>query len=91
MNLSKDTFPIKTLNGSSFEHMAKDVQEVVSALEKAQEELAAASPHPRDYQIGQMEYTTVRQQHKEHQKVLSDLLDFYVAKRNHCLDRMGRK
>ncbi len=85
-----DSFPKRSLSGSSMQQLAQDLQEVVTKLEEAKTEMVNAQPHPRDYiheGAGTLEFAL--NEHKGQLKALDDLISFYEQKRNHCLDQMG--
>lgn len=80
------TFPKRTLAGSSMSHMADDNCKVVSALNKALLAAVETCPHPRDY-IGKEDmYQVARQEHNAKVDSIHDLIAFYTAKAEHCMD-----
>lgn len=86
---TRASFPKRTLSGSSFQHLAEELQEVVTKLEEAKAAAIKAAPHPRDYiheGQGSLEYAT--NEHKAHLKALDELIYFYEQKRDHCLNQI---
>ena len=83
-----ETFPSRTLNGSSMRTVAEDCSKALHALEEARRKVIDAAPHPRDY-IGRDDlYQTARTEHHANTKALSDMIDFYEAKAIHCFDQI---
>ncbi len=80
------TFPKRTLSGSSMSHMADDNYKAVSALNEALIAVVGTTPHPRDY-IGKEDmYQVARQEHNAKVDAVRDLIAFYTAKAEHCMD-----
>jgi adenylate kinase family enzyme len=90
LDLSTDTFPRKTLNGSSFEQLLKDVNAIVVNFQKLEHTLLRAYPHPRDYRSDD-DYQKANAQHEQHLKVIQELQELYVKKWIHINDECERK
>lgn len=65
--------PIIHLNGSSREALIEQLREVAWAVQKAQEALAQAYPHQRDYYPKDGLYEQAKAQHEWRRKQLADL------------------
>ena len=86
LDLSKETFPLKTLNGSSFDAMKEGLSELRIAMGKAGILLQACAPHPRDYPV-EGTYEKALLQYQQHLDLLSDLETFYTDKMLHCIEQ----
>jgi hypothetical protein len=86
LDLSKATFPLKTLNGSSFDQMKDALAELHIAIGKAKEQLRSCAPHPRDYPV-EGTYQKAIAQHDQHYGLLNDLEDFYIDKAISCFNQ----
>ncbi len=85
LDLSTGTFPRKTLNGSNFEQVLKDLDAVVINFQKLEHTLINAYPHPRDYRSDE-DYERANAQHEQHLKAIKDLHNFYMKKLMHIYD-----
>lgn len=87
---TRTAFPKRTLSGSSFPHLAEDLQDTVTKLEDAKLAAIKAAPHPRDYiHQGEGVYDYALAEFKLHLKTLDELIHFYKQKRDHVLDQMA--
>lgn len=82
--LKYETFPSRSLAGSSMTVLAGDCSAAMVALEEARLKVIAATPHPRDYIGQEPTYQLARMEHDKIVKALSATIDFYEAKSIHC-------
>ena len=86
----KDTFPVRTLAGSSMKHLTEDLTALRQYLEGAINKLIQATPHPRDYIHDEEKYKAARQVHDVHLMALKGMRRFYQEKEIHCHDQIPK-
>lgn len=86
----KDTFPVRTLAGSSMKHLTEDLTALRQHLEGVLNKIVQVTPHPRDYIHDTEKYQAARAIHDIHVDSVKAMLGFYREKEEHCHDQIPK-
>lgn len=74
IDLEKLSLPLSHLNGSGVKNLMEPLIKAIRALDQAQDALAEATPHGRDYYIGPPDaYQRARDEHQDRRRVLEQV------------------
>ena len=91
MATEKLAMPVLNLNGSSAEDLIEQLSDACSAVGAAQDALAKASPHGRDYQLNPDDYKLAREQHEARQMALRAIADELETIATHVYEQQAER
>jgi hypothetical protein len=91
MATEKLAMPLLNLNGSSAKDLIEQLSDACSAVGAAQDALAKASPHGRDYQLNPGDYKLAREQHEARQTALRAIADELEAIATNVYDQQAER
>jgi len=84
--------PLVHMNGSSGERLVDDLTSAAQALTDALAAVAAAAPNQRDYYpLSDGAWTSARDAHERHVRLLRDLRTEYLVAAEHVQEQIDRR